>query len=55
MFLVVFVDDLVLVYLKEDENEWNELKINMLKKFKMKDLGNIEWILGMKIERDRNK
>ena len=55
IFLAVFVDDLVPAYAEEDENEWSIMKQQMSQRFKMKDLGDIEWILGMRVVRDRRR
>jgi hypothetical protein len=43
------------VYAKQYEEEWHQYKKQFMIKYKMKDLGDAEWILGMKITRDRKK
>ena len=54
MILGLFVDDILSIYSKEDENEWVEYK-NIIKSiYKIKDLGDAKWILKMRIQRDRN-
>ena len=53
MLLGLFVDDLVPVYAKVDGAEWAELKSQLMARFAMKDLGKAEFVLGMKITRDR--
>lgn len=55
MFLGVFVDDIVSGYLKCDEIEYNQFKSQFMKRFKTSDMGDVCWILGMKVERDRVK
>lgn len=53
MFIRVFVDDCASAYDYDDTNEYNEFKLLFMKRFKTSDLGNLDWILGMKIYRDR--
>lgn len=55
MILAIFVDDIISVYAKEDEEEWLQYKALFLNKYKMKDLGDAEWVLKMRIKRDRSK
>ena len=49
----VFVDDSPAAYNKQDEQEWLEVKALLMSRFKMKDLGECEFILGMRVTRDR--
>ncbi|MGB9152505.1 MAG: reverse transcriptase domain-containing protein, partial [Alphaproteobacteria bacterium] len=51
----IFVDDIVSAYASVDEREWLVVKKLFLSKYKMKDLGDVSWILGMKLTRDRVK
>lgn len=53
IMLGVFVDDLIPVYARKDISEWNDLKAQMMRKYKMKDSGDCAWVLGMTITRDR--
>ncbi len=56
IIITLFVDDLLSIFDEQDRIEWNEDKNKIMNKYKVKDLGNIEWILGMKIDRDiKNK
>jgi hypothetical protein len=48
--LSVFVDDLIIV-----ARDTREIKERLMKKFKMRDLGELKWILGMKVERDEER
>ena len=41
-------------YHKKDEQEWLEIKQLFMNRFKMKDMGELKLILGMRITRDRN-
>jgi hypothetical protein len=49
----IFVDDIMSAYSKTDEKEWLVVKNLFMTKYKMKDLGEVSWILGMKLSRDR--
>jgi hypothetical protein len=53
IIIAVFVDDIIIVYMKVDEQEWFDDKKAFMKMFKMKDLNDAEWILGIRITRDR--
>lgn len=55
MMIGLFVDDLLPMYHAEDEAEWKETKGVLMNKYKMKDLGDAEWVLGMRIIRDRSR
>jgi hypothetical protein len=44
---------LIILYHKDDEKEWLECKKELIRAFKMKDLNDAEWILGIRITRDR--
>ncbi len=52
-FISVFVDDLIIA--AKDKKEVDEIKKKLMEKFKMRDLGELSWILGMKVERDKEK
>jgi hypothetical protein len=53
IILGLFVDDVIIIYNKEDQGEWVKLKQQIQLKYKIKDLGDAKYILGMKITRDR--
>ena len=53
MLLFLFVDDFQSSFNREDRAEWNELKKKLIDRFQTKDLGESNWILGMRITRDR--
>ena len=48
----IFVDDLV-ISAKRDEAE--RVKEMLMREFKMRDLGDLSWILGVKVERNEEK
>jgi hypothetical protein len=49
--IVVYVDDLILVCNSKDK--LLEVKKELFQKFKMKDLGDLHFFLGMEVKRDR--
>jgi len=51
-FIVVYVDDLILVC--NDENKLLQMKEELSQKFEMKDLGELHFFLGMKVERNHD-
>jgi len=53
MIIGLFVDDLPIAFDKQDEEEWNEVKAQFTNRFKMKDMGECQLILGMRVTRDR--
>ena len=55
MRLFVFVDDFQASYHRDDRVEWQELKMQLVLKYRIKDLGPSRWILGMSITRDRQQ
>jgi hypothetical protein len=55
VIISIFVDDIVSAYASVDEKEWLVVKKLFVSKYKMKDLGDVNWILGMKLTRDRTQ
>ncbi len=55
VFLFVFVDDIIIAYHRSDESEWSKYKNNLMNRYKMKDLGDVKWLLGMRVRRNREK
>jgi inosine/xanthosine triphosphate pyrophosphatase family protein len=53
MFLVLYVDDLLLA--TNDMNMLREIKKILYRFFEMKDLGEVSYVLGLKIYRDRSQ
>ncbi len=49
----VFVDDALILFDEKDLEEWKSLKEEIKKKYKIKDIGKANFILGMRILRDR--
>ena len=52
-FLILYVDDILLI--GNDTKFLNSIKGYLNKKFSMKDLGEVAYILGIKIYRDRSR
>src|SRR6266498_3790611 len=52
-FLILYVDDILLI--GNDEKFLNMIKESLQKSFAMKDLGEVAYILGIKINRDRSR
>lgn len=55
IIIAVFVDDIIPLYSPEDAHEWGEIQAMFMRQYKMKNLGDAEWILGMKLTRDRTR
>jgi len=55
MFIAVYVDDTLALYPKELEGEWKKDKARISSRYKIKDIGDCEWILNMSVTRDRTK
>jgi hypothetical protein len=53
MFMSLYVDDSGIAYKKCDEEEWLSDKEQIAKTYKIKDIGDMHWMLHMKISRDR--
>ena len=55
MFMSLYVDDSGIAYKKCDEAEWIADKTAISEVYKIKDIGDMHWILNMKVTRDREK
>jgi hypothetical protein len=53
MLLFLFVDDMQVAFDKADEQEWAEAQEHLWERFKITDLGESKFMLGMRITRDR--
>ena len=53
MFIFVWVDDMLGIYSPDDKVEWSELKSQLMSDYKIKDMGDVQMILGMRVTRDR--
>ncbi|MFL5692379.1 MAG: reverse transcriptase domain-containing protein [Ktedonobacteraceae bacterium] len=50
-----FVDDIVYMYRDSDQHRATEFCAQLTGKFKMRDLGDLRWFLGIRIVRDRER
>lgn len=55
MLLFLFVDDMQVAFDSADEAEWKESHEHLWKRFKITDLGESKFMLGMRITRDRSE
>jgi len=53
--LTIFVDDIIAAFDAIDMHEWLEYKKSISNKYKIRDIGEVDWILQMKVTRDRTK
>jgi hypothetical protein len=53
ILLSLYVDDTIAAYNKEDKRVWERDKEAIASHYAIKDLGECEWILNMKVTRDR--
>ena len=49
----LYVDDQTIIYHKDDEPEWLEIKKAISDKYEITDVGDCEWILNIKVIRNR--
>jgi hypothetical protein len=54
IIICLYVDDTIATYHKQDESIWLADKKKVSDQYQIKDLGNCEWILNMRVTRDRN-
>jgi hypothetical protein len=54
MYLTVYVDDMLAVFPTELNSEWEKDKKLISKQYKIKDMGDCEWILNMSVVRNRS-
>jgi hypothetical protein len=55
VFLILYVDDIFLILYGNDIPMMEAVKSSLRKSFSMKDLGEVAYILGIKICKDRSK
>jgi hypothetical protein len=51
--LVIFVDDMIIVYHKRHKEEALTLKHMLIQAYELKDLGEVSRFIGVRITRDR--
>jgi hypothetical protein len=52
IILGLFVDDIIVSYVLDDETEWKDIKKTMMEKYDITDMGAVSNILGMHVQRD---
>jgi hypothetical protein len=55
IIIAVFVDDMIIAFHRDDEKEWLSIKNLFMSRFKIKDLGDAEFVLGMRVKRNRKE
>jgi hypothetical protein len=50
----LFVDDIVGAFNESDTNEWNEVKKKLSEKYELTDMGAIQYVLGMKVKKEKD-
>jgi hypothetical protein len=55
LIVFFFVDDIVYMFRDSDQDRATEFCQQLTSKFKMRDLGNLRWFLGIRIVRDRER
>ena len=53
LLLSVYVDDIPSAFAPEDRAEWQEIKAHFFSRFSIKFLGDADWLLNLRITRDR--
>jgi hypothetical protein len=53
-WLIVFfyVDDIVLLFQEKDSHKYAEFKKNLMNRYKIRDIGDLTWFLGIRVTRD---
>ncbi len=51
IILALFVDDIIVIHAKQHEREWQHIKSQFQNAYKVKDISDSQFILGMKITR----
>ena len=54
IILTLYVDDTLILYHQSDKLQWCNDKAKLNSKFPLEDLGPVDWILNMKVVRDRS-
>jgi hypothetical protein len=50
-----YVDDIILLSRKERAKQATKLKANLMARYEMRDLGPVQWFLGIRVTRDREQ
>ena len=55
ILLAIYVDDITSAFDRDDRAEWEEIKQQFSDQYKIKFLGEADWLLNMRITRDRSR
>jgi hypothetical protein len=55
IIICLYVDDTIIAVHRADMDEWNQYKQQIANAYAIKDIGECQWILNMKVTRDRAK
>lgn len=53
LIIFFYVDDIVALYRKQNHADWISFKSKLMKRFEMRDIGELKWFLNIRIIRDR--
>lgn len=54
LLVFFYVDDIAVIYGKQNQAHFEEFEAGLLKRFEMRCLGELKWFLGIRIERERS-
>ena len=55
MMVIFYVDDVLLLYRREDKEKALEFKKKLAEKYEIRDEGEVKWFLGIRVIRDRQQ
>src|SRR5438034_6910431 len=53
--VIFYVDDVLLLYRREDKEKALEFKKKLAEKYEIRDEGEVKWFLGIRVIRDRQQ
>ena len=53
LLLFFYVDDIAVLFSKQNQSKFEHFKRNLLRQYKMRTLGELKWFLSIQIERNR--
>jgi len=48
-----YVDDICILYHRNERTRYEEVRSLLLRKYKMREIGEMKWFLGIRVVRDR--
>ena len=55
LMVIFYVDDVLLLYRREDKEKALEFKKKLVEKYEIRDEGEVKWFLGIRVIRDRQQ